>query len=182
MMKRIASFLLTLTALAIFAAPLRAASTTTAVDVMVTPIVTVSLTVDTTFYNFSYIDINSSTNSATPVTLSNVGNVNVSMQKRGHNSANWTISADTIPALNEFVLWSATGTNRPNLSDYRTDIATPPDLVTSGLTDLTGTLSGNSVSVAPGDSVKLWFRLQMPTATYTGAQQNIPINFVGTAQ
>src|SRR5262245_59732105 len=66
-------------------------STTAVVDVMVSPIVTVDLTASPTYYNFGYVSINTSSNSASAVNLQNTGNVGVTMQKHGQVS---TVSGD----------------------------------------------------------------------------------------
>ncbi len=153
-------------------------SSTAVVDVMVTPIVTVDLTASPTYYNFGLLGINTSSVSAN-VSLTNTGNVGVTMQKRGHNAAsgNWTIN--TSSGLNQFRLYSATATSNPGSIAAFSDAN---DQLSTSLSNLRGIGGATTVSMTPGQAVSLWFRIDMPTSTTFGAQQSIPVNFVGTAQ
>ena len=153
-------------------------SSTAVVDVMVTPVVTVDLTASPTYYNFGYMNLNTSSVSAN-VSLSNTGNIGVTMQKRGHNSAsgNWTIG--TSSGTNQFRLYAATATSHPGAI---TTFSDANDQMTTSLSNLRGIGGASQVSMTPGQSVSLWFRIDMPTATTYGTQQSIPVNFVGTAQ
>ena len=153
-------------------------SSTAVVDVMVTPIVTVDLTASPTYYNFGYLNINTSSVSAN-INLSNTGNVGVNMQKRGHNSAsgNWTIN--TSSGLNQFRLYAATATAHPGAIGVFSDAN---DQLSTSLSNLRGVGGASQVSMNPGQAVSIWFRIDMPTGTTVGTQQSIPVNFVGTAQ
>jgi len=154
-------------------------STTAVVDVLVTPIVTVDLTASPTFYNFGLLDVNSSSFSASAITLDNTGNVGVSMQKHGNNaeSGNWTIG--TSSGLNIFRLYAATATDRPTAFADFTDAE---DRMTTSLNNLEGIGGATQVLMDVAETVDLWFRIDMPTATTFGSQQSIPVHFVGSAQ
>ncbi len=153
-------------------------STTAVVDVMVTPIITVDLTANPTYYNFGLLDVNTSSYSATVVNLQNTGNVGVSMQKHANDSGIWTVELSS--GLNKFRLYVATATGRPNgiddfvSNDMMNDATTPNTLYGIGGSD--------PVSLIPQENVGLWFRIDMPTATSTGGQRTIPVHFQGTAQ
>ena len=155
-------------------------STSAAVDVMVTPVVTVDLTASPTFYNFGLIGINTSSFSAIPINLQNTGNIGVTMQKHGNNTAsgNWTIN--TSSGLNKFTLYAATASARPAgiasfASADKLPVAASPD-------NLQGIGGSTQVSMNPTENVSLWFRIDMPTATTTSAAQTIPVHFIGNAQ
>ena len=155
-------------------------STTAIVDVMVSPIVTVDLTASPTYYNFSYVSINTSSNSASAVNLQNTGNVGVTMQKHGQAttvSGNWSMSS--VAATNQFVLHVATASDRPSVADFA---ITDQKINAATLNNLKGIGGSSQVSLVPTENVSLWFRIDMPTATTVGAAQTVPIHFVGTAQ
>ena len=153
-------------------------STTAVVDVMVTPIVSMDLTANPTYYNFGLLAINTSSFSALPVNLQNTGNVGLTLRKHGNNTAsnNWTI--DTSSGLNRFTLYAATASARPAGID---SFVSGDQLLTS-LNNLRGVGGSSQVSMIPGENASLWFRIDMPTATTTGASQSIPVHFMGNAQ
>ena len=157
-----------------------AISTTAVVDVMVTPIVTVDLTATPTYYNFGYIGVNTSSYSALAINLQNTGNISVTMQKHGNNTAsgNWTIANSS--GLNQFTLYAATASARPSgIAAF----ANADRLPTSASPDsLQGIGGATQVSIVPSENVSLWFRIDMPTATTTSASQSIPVHFIGNAQ
>ena len=157
-----------------------AISTTAVVDVLVTPIVTVDLTASPTYYNFGYLNINSSSYSATAINLQNTGNVGVTLQKHGNNAAsgNWTIANSS--GLNQFTLYAATASARPaGIASF----AAADRMPTSASPDnLQGVGGASQVSMVPAENVSLWFRIDMPTATTVGASQSIPVHFIGNAQ
>ena len=155
-------------------------TTSAAVDVMVTPIVTVDLTANPTYYNFGLLAINTSSFSAKAVNLQNTGNVGVTLNKHADNTAsnNWTINASS--GLNKFTLYAATATARPAGIASFANADKLPDNVTP--TQLQGIGGSTQVSMDPTVNVSLWFRIDMPTATTTSASQSIPVHFIGNAQ
>jgi len=163
----------------LFAKTSQAATVDTAiVDVLVTPIVSVSLTASPTFYNFGIIALNSSEVSATAVTLTNGGDIGISLQKHANNSesGDWSLGASI--GSNQFSLHTAVNATLPLVGDFT------GSTYISGLTDddLLNIGSASQVTMNPAANVNVWFKLDMPNATTTGAQQRIPVHFVGTAQ
>ena len=151
-------------------------SSTAIVDVMVTPIVTVSLAASPTYYNFQTLALNSSSISATAIVLTNDGNVGVTMQKHGSDSSPWTI--DTTTGSNRFTLYAATASARPSLGA----LETAGNRLATTLSNLQGNGGGAQVTMNPTENVNLWFEIHMPTATTTAAQRTIPVHFQGTSQ
>ena len=155
-------------------------STSAAVDVMVTPVVTVDLTASPTYYDFGLLSINTSSFSAKAVNLQNTGNVGVTLQKHGNNTAsgNWTINVSS--GLNKFTLYAATASARPaGIDDF---VAADKLPAVASPNSLQGIGGSTQVSMVPYENVSLWFRIDMPTATTTSAAQTIPVHFIGNAQ
>jgi len=160
-------------------------ATNTPVDatITVTPIVNVSLSISPTTYAFGALAVNTSSVTASKLTLSNNGDVDVTVDKRIQSDpANWIADVSTTTP-NHYELYVATATTRPNLTDFST--ANHRFGAVSAVTALKG-LGGSSpvVSTSGGTlpSVDLWFRLDMPTAVTTSAAQTITVRFTGTGQ
>jgi uncharacterized membrane protein len=85
------------------------AVTTDAAVITVTPIADVSLTLNVTSYAFGPLAISASSNSATALTLTNNGQINITVDKRittESNPVGWT--AGTVAGMNTYVLYIAT--------------------------------------------------------------------------
>ena len=155
--------------------------------ITVTPIVTVSLSLSPTTYAYGQLAVNTSSVSASALTLSNAGSVGVSLTKAiSANPANWVADTSSTTA-NHFILYVATSTARPAVSDFI--VANPTDYTSmfgalNNSSSLLG-ITGNSQNLDPaGGSVpneSLWFRLDMPTGVTTSAGQTIKVTFTGTA-
>jgi hypothetical protein len=150
--------------------------------ITVTPIVDVSLSISPTTYAFGALAVNSSSVTATALTLSNNGTVDATVDKRvAVDPVDWTADTSTTTA-NHFVLYVATSTTRPSVTDFSN--ANHRFGPVANVTPLRG-LGGSSPVITTGGalpSVNLWFRLDMPTAVTTSAPQTITVRFTGTGQ
>jgi hypothetical protein len=152
--------------------------------ITVTPIANVSLSLNTTFYDFGAFAVNTSTNSGTKLTLSNNGQVDVTVDKRITNQSNpvgWT--AGTSAGLDTYALYVATSTTRPLLTDYST--GNHQFGILSNVTALKGLGGSTPVITNPAGalpSVDLWFKLDMPTTVSSQVARAITVRFTGTAQ
>ncbi len=150
--------------------------------ITVTPDASLSLTINPSTYDFKTISVNTSTNSATAVTLKNTGQVSVAVSKAITNQSTppaWT--AGSSAGYDTYVLYCATGAVRPSLNDF-----TPTTVfgAQSASTPLTGSM-GISPVLPPtgvGQSVDLWFRLDMPTSVSSQTSRSITVEFTATAQ
>jgi len=173
--------LLLLTTLLMAAPHLQAADIEDA-TITVTPMATVSLDLSATTYAFGAIDVNTSTNSATALTLTNNGQVSVTVDKHIETQSDpggWTAGASA--AADTYVLYVATSTSRPSLSDFSGATLFGAQ---NNVTPLTGS-SGTQPVLPPsgdGQSVDLWFRLDMPTTVSTLTSRTVTIRFTATAQ
>ena len=87
--------------------------------ITVTPVANVTLTLDTTFYDFGTVNVNSSTSSITALRLTNTGEVYITVDKQittQSNPVGWT--AGTSTGLDRYVLYCATSTAQPSLSSF----------------------------------------------------------------
>lgn len=161
--------------------PVHAASSQDA-TITVTPVASVSLDLSATTYAFGAIDVNTSTNSATALTLTNNGEVTVAVDKRildQSNPVGWT--AGNAAGRDAYVLYAATSTTRLNVADFGS--ATKFGLQ-GAITALTGP-TGSQPLLPPtgaGQSVDLWFRLDMPISVSTLTGRTITVRFTAAAQ
>lgn len=151
-------------------------SSSAVVDVLVTPVVTVSLTANPTYYNFGTLELNSSSISAAAVTITNAGNVGVTMQKHNNNPSGWTIGTST--GADIFSLYTATADARPTLGA----LETAANRLSTSLSNLQGNGGATQVSMNANQAVNVWFEIHMPTTTTSALQKTIPVHFVGTSQ
>ena len=147
--------------------------------ITVTPVCSVSLNLSPDTYAFGNLDVNSSSNSATALNLSNTGNVNVSVAKVIQtNPANWTAVAST-GTVDQYTLYCATAASRIALTEFGTGTKFGAQANSSALTAANGV---SSPAIAVAGNVDLWFRLDMPTSVSLQAAQTITVRFTATAQ
>ena len=160
-------------------------ATTATIDatITITPIATVSLSISPTTYAFGAFAVNSSTNSATGLVLSNNGQVDVSVTKQITNQsspAGWT--AGVAASSDTYVLYVASATTRPALGSY-----TIANHMFGGLNTVTSLLGlgggsqnlNNPLGVTPSEA--LWFKLDLPTTVSSQTPREITVRFTGTA-
>ena len=146
--------------------------------ITVTPNITVSLSVAPTTYAFGIVDLSSQVVSGSSITLTNGSQVSVSMEKRVQtNPATWTSAANV--GADAFVLYAATSTFRPGVSDFQA--GNHKFGLVSTDTALKGIGGGTPTLASSGGSVDLWFRLDTPSSVSTVAGQTITLRFTGTA-
>lgn len=178
--KTVSCMMLGLLALAMLAGTKAAAVDYTDATITVTPVVAPSLSLSPDTYAFGNMDVNTSTNSAIALTLSNTGNVNVSVDKRIQDQGGWTVSTST--GTDQYVLYCATAAARPALADFlvnesSTSFGAQGNV--TGLFDIDGVAPDLAAS---GGSVDLWFRLDMPSAVTNQDPQIIKARFTATAK
>ena len=151
--------------------------------ITVTPVGSVALALDVTTYAFGNIDVNTSTNSATALQLSNVtnlGGVSVKVDKKILDDSapdGWTAKSTT--GLDQYVLYCATSAAHVELADFKSGTEFLADAVSNKLTGSDGV---GDPTIAPGGNVKLWFRLDMPSSVSSQAARTITVRFTATAQ
>jgi hypothetical protein len=157
------------------------AAATVDASITVTPVATVNLSISPTTYAFGNLGIGSQNVATSSLTLTNAGQVNVSVDKRIQtNPADWT--AGTTPGPDTYVLYVATSTTVPldaslfNDSDHQYGTQ-------GNVTALKG-LGGSTPNLATSGATSiadLWFRLDTPTSVTVQTPQTITVRFTGTA-
>jgi hypothetical protein len=150
--------------------------------ITVTPVGTVSFTLVEESYAFGNMDVNTSSNSATALRLTNTGNVSVTVDKKIKTDsapAGWT-AVESTGTVDQYTLYCATSEARIGLADFG---AGTKFAATHGENNLTG-YNGVSdpVIASPSGYVDLWFRLDMPTTVSNQAARTITVTFTGVAQ
>jgi hypothetical protein len=171
-----------LLALALTAPARLLAAGTEDLTITVTPVAEVSLDLSATTYAFGPIDVNTSTHTATPLTLTNHGGVTVTVDKQiqaQSDPSGWV--AATTPGADQYVLYVATAAARPALGDFSAATQFGAQGVVSPLTGTTG-VQPTLPPTGAGQSVDLWFRLDMPSTVSTLTPRTITVRFTATAQ
>ncbi len=148
--------------------------------ITVTPVATVSLTLAPTTYAFGPVAVALSTVSVSSLTLTNVGEVAVTVDKRIQSEsspAGWTAGAAA--GADTYVLYVATSTFQPSPGAFTAGAHRFGAV--SNVTNLNG-LGGTQPIVAVGGAVDLWFKLDMPLTVSSQAARTITVRFTGTAQ
>ena len=177
MNKRILIFM---TLLMMTASVFAASTDTVNINLMVTPIITVDLNIETTFYNFGNVGTGVSTCSVTALVLSNDGSVGIKIDKAVWGEDEWYVTED-VTAVNGFNLWAMSSTTEPGQGDYTGDHAfDESNLQTfNALKDSDGS---TDAYMDPSTSENLWLRLDMPQSTSNGNQQKLEIRLKAIAQ
>ena len=159
------------------------------VDVYVTPGgITVTLTANPTWYNFGVVNVNTSSSSATAITLANTSAVSVNMDKTIAviTGGGTIVLVNAAPnAENEFRLRCVEKIGRATLNtdfadasaDFSTTLNTYNNLTTAG---------GSTQVVLDADggadySDDIWFQIDMPDTVNDSTQRKFDITYRGTA-
>ena len=149
--------------------------------ITVTPLATVMLQLSPTYYSYGTLPVGVGQSSITAnfLTLSNTGQVNVTMQKQVTAGGGWTPS--TAVSTDTFVLWVTTANAMPAAAEFTAAtqfgaLSNNTNLTAAGGTQITLTTD------ATLPSVKLWFKLDMPTQVTTSSSRLISVRFTGTGQ
>ncbi len=152
------------------------------INLLVTPVVVVQLSVSPTYYDFGDVNVGVSTCSITALTLSNDGTVGLTVDKAVWSDDEWRIDYSST-TQDGFGLWAMTNASQPGQADFTTgnfhDFSNVEG--NGGLNDLTESAGGNE-SMNPSDTEDLWFRLDMPASVGNTNQQTIQVRLRGTAQ
>ena len=151
--------------------------------ITVTPVANVLLAISPTTYAYGPLAVNSSSITASALTLSNTGQVNVTVSKQISNQSNpagWTAAIAT--STDTYVLSVTTATTRPAAGEFTANtqfgaVSTPSNLVGAQNIQPTITTPGGALP-----SVDLWFKLDMPTVVSNQTAREITVRFTGTAQ
>ncbi len=156
--------------------------------ITVTPVATVNLALSVTTYAYGNLDVNTSSITASSITLRNVGSVDVTVNKgilTQSNPAGWTAATSAqsgAVALDRYALYVATGAARPG-----SGLFTVADHLFNGQGNydaLKGSGGGTPTLATTGATQEayLWFRLDMPSTVTNQTAREITMRFDGIAQ
>lgn len=138
--------------------------------------VILSLSILPTTYAYGEIYLNSSTNSATNLTITNMGNVDVNFSVKASTmtpGSQWLVwdSPAAAPAHNKLLLKAVMHDTRPGLADYGDeDLVTGTNQGSQNISQggrYTVNDAQTGVAVPAGQQRKIWFRLDMPVSSYS---------------
>ena len=158
-----------------------AATDATMINLLVTPVVTTSLTVSPTYYDFGSVSVQSTTGSVTALTLTNNGDIDITVQKECTDDDGWHIQVSST-AEDGFDLWALVSDNQPNHTAFVTAIASFGKNDTYQVTNLHDADNSNAQLLMSKDQTDLmWFRLDMPYAVSQSAEQTIKVRLTATS-
>ncbi len=152
--------------------------------ITVTPNPSLNLTIAPTTYSFGTPDVAVSSVSVSSLTITNAGQVVLTINKAITNQsapAGWTAAtiASPLPGANKYALYVATSTTKPGMNEF-----VDADHLFNGETNsnaLKG-LSGSTPALAISDVADVWFKLAMPTSIGSAIARTITVSFTGAAQ
>ena len=165
------------------AGTVRGASTDSAdINLLVTPVITVTLNVSPTYYDFGNVDVQITTCSITALTLSNDGTVGILLEKAVWNDDDWDIEKSST-VQDGFDMWAMTKETQPGQSEY-TD---PNDkfvklLLDAGYNELYNRTDGQQEDLDSEETKDLWFRLDMPKYVTNTDQKTIQVRIKATSK
>ena len=158
---------------------LMAASTDTYINLYVTPVVTTSLTISATYYNFGSVNVRTTTGSVSALTLTNDGDIDITLQKEVTDADDWDITISST-AKDGFILWAMVSDNQPNHTAFENGSSSFSNVGLSDLNNLTDT-GGTQVSMSKDETEDLWFRLDMPDSVSTVTEKKIMVRLLATS-
>ena len=155
------------------------------INLLVTPVYTVDLNVNPTYYNFGNVNVQVTTCSVAALTLSNNGTIGFKVDKAvWDDGVDWEITKSSTEQ-NGFDLWAMVQAAAPGKTDYdnATNYKFTKVVGESGFTNLIDKdASATQVNMDPTFTENLWFRLDMPKYVENVNQQTIKIRLRATAK
>ncbi len=180
-MKRLVILLMAVGLVGLMAGTGEAATEPARIDLYITPIVLTSLTVSPTFYNFGSVNVDMSTGSTSALTMTNDGDIDITIEKEMFaDGAAWDITKSS-SVEDGFLLWAmVAAVGPPSHAAFVTGISSFSEVALDTLNFLTDT-AGAQIEMSKDETRNLWFRLDMPYAVSTVAEQKIQIRLKATS-
>jgi hypothetical protein len=148
------------------------------INLFITPIVTTSLTVSPTYYDFESVDLKTSTGSTSALMLTNDGNVDFTVEKTVIAAGVWDVELSST-SKDGFILWAMVSDGQPNHAAFVTGESSFSNVGLGDLNDLTDSTKAQ-VSMSTDETKNLWFRLDMPYEVSTVVEQKLQIRLMAT--
>lgn len=153
-------------------------------SITVTPNPSLNLTIAPTTYAFGSVDVAISTVSISSLTITNAGQVTLTVNKEITNQSNpagWTAAGtgDPTASTDRYVLYVATSTFMPFHGGF-----TNADHLFNGQgnADALKGIGGGTPALDVSDVADVWFKLVMPTSVSNSTARTITLSFTGVAQ
>jgi len=156
------------------------------VDISVSIQASKDLSVDTTYYNFGALDVNVTSNTATPLVVKNESTglvetytIKGSTALSDSAGTDWVLAPSTSSTgLNTFALAAQFSDSHPNNAEsswLQDDLN--KDSAVMCTTDVLGdgSTGDEGANVNPGDTRKLWFRIKTPTTVTDGGPHTVKV-------
>ena len=149
------------------------------INIFITPIVTTSLTVDTTFYYFGSVAVETTTGSVSALTLTNDGDIDVTLEKEMLDDGGWYVGRSS-SVEDGFILWAMASTSQPSHAAF---VSASSSFSKAGLNTLNNFTegAGTQVEMSKDETKNLWFRLDMPYAVSQSAEQKLQVRLMATS-
>ncbi len=157
-----------------------AATDSNDIDLYVTPLVTTSLTVSPTFYNFGIVAVDSSTGSVSALVLTNDGDIEIVIRKEITASDGWYITRSS-SAEDGFDLWAMVSDSQPDHATFENTFASFSK-TGLGVENILPYTTGSQVTMSKDETNNMWFRLDMPYAVSESREQKIEIQLTAESQ
>ena len=182
-MKKLLAVLMVVGLLGMMAGTVMAGSSTDSANVslLVTPVVTASLTVSPTFYNFGSVDLNKSTCSTSGLTITNDGDVGITVDKTVWDDASWDVTASST-VLDGFDLWAMASDTAVGQGDFETALSSFNESALMSAYNALTDISKAAISIDPLNTKSIWFRLDMPKYVTVSGEQTIHVRLRGNAR
>ncbi len=159
----------------------KAATDSANINLLITPVVTVDLSVSPTYYDFGSVDVQVSTCSILALTLSNDGTVGVTLDKTVWNDGgDWDITVSST-VQDGFDLWAMTQNAQPGQGDYTDNndrfVKTEGN---GGYNVLYNRDEASQEDLDSEETKNLWFRLDMPKYTTNVNEKTINVRIRAT--
>jgi len=151
------------------------------INLLVTPLVRVDLNASPTYYNFGSVPLKTSTCSVTALTLTNAGNVGITVDKTVWTNETWDITLSSTQT-NGYDLWAMVKSGAaPGQVDFENAKSSFNESGLQALNPLTTSLAA-AVTMNPEQAESLWFRLDMPKYVSSEKQRTIHVRLKATAR
>ncbi len=147
-------------------------------NLQVTVVPTLSISVDKGDYNFGSMPVNTTSISTSAILVTNDSSGRTEdFRIQANNTANWTLSPSTNSGTDQFMLRALVHTAQPTVNDFEADYSTISASIEN--MDARYSVSGsscNNVSAIPGQNQRtLWFMMLTPKEVTSIAEQDVTV-------
>lgn len=152
------------------------------VNLLVTPVVTVDLSVSPTYYVYGNVAVQVTTCTITPLVLSNDGTVGVLLEKAIWSDDDWNITLSST-VQDGFDIWAMTRIIQAGQGDFSDSNDKFVKVVgDGGYNDLYNRNAGTQEDLDSEETENMWIRLDMPKYTTNTNEKTIQVRIKATSK